>query len=133
MKFSATFAVLAVLAIKTFVSAVSVFPDDMDLLEMRDDTISGKMNDIWAREVYDDILELIERQIDDGDSDSLLAARQMARILRVPKSEFSKIMEGAKNIGEGLLQTKMENRMRENEANARLQGPRPRPQLQPAA
>ncbi|RXW25647.1 hypothetical protein EST38_g221 [Candolleomyces aberdarensis] len=38
MKFSATFAVLAVLATKTFVSAFSVLPDDMDL-DMRDDTI----------------------------------------------------------------------------------------------
>ncbi|KAJ2931516.1 hypothetical protein H1R20_g5581, partial [Candolleomyces eurysporus] len=52
MKLSATFAVLAVLAAKTFVSALPLsYADDMDLVEMRDDS-TDVFEDVLARDPF---------------------------------------------------------------------------------
>ncbi|RXW20427.1 hypothetical protein EST38_g5416 [Candolleomyces aberdarensis] len=97
MKLSATFAVLAVLSVKTFVSAFAV-ADDFDL-EMRDEFYDGEIYDMSARDLLDYINEFEEVDARDLDADEdFLYVRVPVYGMRLDPLKM------AKNTGETRLQ-----------------------------
>ncbi|RXW20429.1 hypothetical protein EST38_g5414 [Candolleomyces aberdarensis] len=100
MKFSATFAVLAVLSVRTFVSAfpVASMADDFDL-EMRDEFNDGELYDVLARELldYSDELEGVDARDLDADEDFLYVRVPVYGMRLDP-------LKMAKNTGETRLQ-----------------------------
>ncbi|RXW17700.1 hypothetical protein EST38_g8154 [Candolleomyces aberdarensis] len=106
MKFSATFAVLAVLSIKTFVSASPV-PSTADdfYLEMREEFTDGELYDMIARELldYSDEFEGVDARELDADEDFLYVRVPSAYGMRLDPAKL------AKSAGESRLQTKILN------------------------
>ncbi|RXW20430.1 hypothetical protein EST38_g5415 [Candolleomyces aberdarensis] len=106
MKFSATFAILAVLSVKTFVSALPMasMADDVDL-EMRDEPLDGELYDVLARELlsYSDEFEVDAREVDV--EDDFLYAREPVFGMRLDPIKM------AKNTGESRLQNLVLNNL----------------------
>ncbi|KAJ2932603.1 hypothetical protein H1R20_g4487, partial [Candolleomyces eurysporus] len=122
MKFSATFAVLAVLSIKTFVSASPVpsTADDFDL-EMREEFTDGELYDMIARELldYGDEFEEVDAREFDADED-FLYVRVPVYGMRLDPAKM------AKSTGESRLQNTL---LKIIDQKSRPQ-PQPRPAIQ---
>ncbi|KAJ2930144.1 hypothetical protein H1R20_g6953, partial [Candolleomyces eurysporus] len=126
MKFSATFAVLAVLSVKTFVSAFTV-ADDFDL-EMRDEFYDGELDDVLARDFldYSDEFEDVDARDLDADEDFLYVRVPVYGMRLDP-------LKMAKNTGESRLQNAVQKvidqRLRPQQPQIRI----PRPTFQQVA
>ncbi|KAJ2930141.1 hypothetical protein H1R20_g6954, partial [Candolleomyces eurysporus] len=138
MKISANFAILAVLSVKTFVSALPMasMADDLDL-EMRDELLAkgatwarqdGELYDVLARELldYGNEFEVDAREVDA--EDSFLYARAPQYGMRLNPIKM------AKNTGESRLQNLVLGNLQAQWRKAPdMRVARPRPSFKDAA